>query len=520
MTTSAAPARWAERVRRTLAPHLGVDRRALAALRIALGSLLVADLALRARDLTAFYTDAGVLPRAVLIERYPVARYSIHAVSGQAEVQLALFLLAAIVALALLVGYRSRLAAAASLVLLVSLQLRNPLVLNAGDYLLRWLLFWSVLLPCGARWSVDARRRDGARPAADGVDDAGSSRQDEPSGDDDGAGARDRVVGFATAGLLLQVLAVYVVNLGWKLRGDAWPSGRAVRMVFSLEQFVVLFGDALAGHPLLLEAIGRLWLALLVVSPLLIVLRRGGRTLLVVLLVGAHLGMAVTLRLGLFPFVAVAGLLPFLPGEIWQRIEDAIGGGDAGPRGPKRNTAGPSVASTGDSSGPSTVDRAATVAAAAALVMLLLWNASSLGYLALPQTDSPVADAVRSHPDWHMFAPEPPDVDGWYRVPAETGAGDRVDALHGGSSAVAFADGSAAYPDARWRKYLSRLRGDGADGRRRHLAAYLCDRWNRSRDGSLRALRLVFVVEATRLGEEESSTPVVLGRYDCGDATP
>ena len=61
----------------------GVDVRALAAFRIGLGLLVVADLVIRGRQLRTFYTDAGVLPRGVLDEQFPVlATLSFHTVSG------------------------------------------------------------------------------------------------------------------------------------------------------------------------------------------------------------------------------------------------------------------------------------------------------------------------------------------------------------------------------------------------------------------------------------------------------
>jgi hypothetical protein len=40
-------------------------------------------------------------------------------------------------------------------VLLVSLDNRNPLILNAVDSYFRMLLFWSLFLPLGARFSVN-----------------------------------------------------------------------------------------------------------------------------------------------------------------------------------------------------------------------------------------------------------------------------------------------------------------------------------------------------------------------------
>ena len=49
--------------------RFGIDTRSLAAFRISLGLLILADLALRSRNLRAFYTDFGVLPRSAFISQ-------------------------------------------------------------------------------------------------------------------------------------------------------------------------------------------------------------------------------------------------------------------------------------------------------------------------------------------------------------------------------------------------------------------------------------------------------------------
>ncbi|MFC4551589.1 HTTM domain-containing protein, partial [Halorussus sp. GCM10023401] len=294
--------------RDALARRFGIDARALAALRISLGVLLLADLALRSRHLVAFYTDAGVLPTAVLREQAPgLARLSLHALSGAAWVQVALFLIAAAFALALLVGYRTTPVAVASWVLLVSLHARNPVVLNAGDSILRRLLFWGLFLPLGHRWSIDALRRGGVRGNA-------SDRRDADSG--------PRVASAASAALLFQVVIIYAVNAAFKLRvGRSWESGEAIRYVFSLDRLTVLLGDYLAQYPTLLGFADRVWLGLLVTSVLLVVLTGRARAAFASLFVGMHLGMALTMRLGIFPLVSAAALLAFLPPSVWDAVE-------------------------------------------------------------------------------------------------------------------------------------------------------------------------------------------------------
>src|SRR5207249_2480615 len=134
----------------------GIDLRTLALFRVMLAMVVLADLALRARDLTAHYSDRGVLPRAALIGDIGSWKPSLHFISGSATFQAMLFVLAGLVALAMLVGYRTRIATFISWVFVLSVEARNPGVFQGGDHLLYLLLFWGMLLPLGARFSVDA----------------------------------------------------------------------------------------------------------------------------------------------------------------------------------------------------------------------------------------------------------------------------------------------------------------------------------------------------------------------------
>ena len=128
--------------------------------------LLLVDLADRARLLVANYTDAGAHPRAAALTYYQHGLPSLHLMAGSARAQIALFVLAGVAAALLAVGWRTRIATFVSWFLLGSLHARNELVLDGGDHLLRYLLFWCLFLPLGARWSLDARRRGAAAEPA------------------------------------------------------------------------------------------------------------------------------------------------------------------------------------------------------------------------------------------------------------------------------------------------------------------------------------------------------------------
>jgi hypothetical protein len=479
---------------------MSIDVRALAALRIALGALLLADLALRARDLTAFYTDRGVLTRTGYVATSDPLHLSVHAASGEAWVQATLFVIAGILAVALLLGYRTTTVTVGSWLLLVSLQNRMPVVLNSGDVLLRVLLFWGMFLPLGARWSVDSHQ---------------------------GRGTPGHVLSVAGVALLLQTVLVYLVNAAFKLGGDVWLAGNGIEYVLSLGQFTVLLGDVLAPVAGWLWPLDYLWLAMLAFSWLLLGLGGRWRGLFVALFVGMHLGMALTMQLGLFPFVSIASLLPFLPATVWDGAAARLGNTSpvgAGQRGLSRLSSWLPRITVSDV--PPALGRlrsaVTTVVPLVFVVLIVLWNLQHLGLNEVVDGDvSPdetewALELTRTDQYWNMFAPNPLSVDGWVVAPGLLENGTRVDAFQNGR--LTFdrpPDVSATFPNARWRKYLSRLwRYDTVH--RDYFAAYLCDRWNRNHDTRLENVTAVYMTQQTRIdGSPEPIDRVTLAETAC-----
>ena len=96
-------------VRHKIAELWGADLRSLAAFRIGLALLLLADLINRALDLRAHYTDFGVLPRSAALALSPsIWHYSLYFWTGTPLLPAVGFLLAGLFALGLLLGYRTR----------------------------------------------------------------------------------------------------------------------------------------------------------------------------------------------------------------------------------------------------------------------------------------------------------------------------------------------------------------------------------------------------------------------------
>lgn len=482
------------RLRDAVARRLGVDTRALAALRVALAAVVLADLALRTRFLRAFYTDAGIYPRSLLAEQYgALAHLSVHALSGGPRLQVALFAVTAVAALAMLAGHRTTLATLATGLLVGSLHLRNPLVLNSGDTLLRMLFLWAVFAPLGERWSLDALRAEDA--------------------------PRERIVGVATTALLAQVVVVYGVNAVLKLRGDVWLSGEAVRQVLELDMFTVLLGDALAEFPALVVAFDHLWLAALAGSVLLVVLTGWLRAAFAALFAAMHAGMFVSMQLAVFPLVSIAALLPFLPPVFWDRVPGwrAVPGLrdlplDEYARGVERALPALAVPSLPPRAAR-WKDRAVPVLLAVALVVLLVWNAATVTPVDVPEA-GPVDE--QPEPRWSMFAPTPLTTDLWVVAPATLDGGGRVDAFHG--RAVTWdepPDVAGSYPSSRWRKYTANVRRLDDPAVSDAFADYLCTRWNDRHDTDLASVEVFVVEQEVRLGGPDPTERVELAAKNC-----
>lgn len=282
---------------------LSCDLRSLALFRVALASLIIFDLVSRARDLKSHYSDVGVLPRADFLAITGGWRPSLHLVSGSATLQGLLFSLAGIIALALFVGYRTRLMTFLSWIMLMSLQARMPILQQGGDDLLLALLFWGLFLPLGARFSVDAAL------------------------DDDVQQAPNQYFSAATAALLIQAMSVYFFSALLKSSPRWMPEGTAVESALRIEHIGTPIGAWLRQFEPLTHGLTYFVWCLELLGPFLILLPfffPWLRLLLQFLFISMHVGFFFCLRIGLFPFVSITSLLSFTPGWVWDKLGEKL----------------------------------------------------------------------------------------------------------------------------------------------------------------------------------------------------
>ncbi len=281
----------------------GCDLRSLAALRIAIASVILLDLALRLPEIDLFYTDHGLLPRSINPTPLAVFPLSVHGYAGSYAFELLLFIVAFGFAAMMLVGYRTRLATAVSWWLLASLHFRNPEIGNGGDAWLRMTLFWSLFAPLGARWSIDARRHLRLRQLP----------------------TSDTVLSMVTVALLLQPAMIYFFTALLKLQsGPEWfPDFSAIYLSLRHVYWTWPLGLWLLEFPRLLQVMTLGVFALELIGPFLLfcpVFTARIRGLTVLAFVALQLGLASTMQLYLFPWASILALLPFVPAGFWQRL--------------------------------------------------------------------------------------------------------------------------------------------------------------------------------------------------------
>ena len=201
----------------------------------------------------------------------------------------------------LAIGWQTRAAAIVAWVLSTSFANLNPNIDNAGDVIRGIVLFYLMLCPCGAVWSLDRlfERR--------------------------GMGVNDRVVvsPWPIRLLFVQLVFIYFMNGLFKLGGSDWWGGDSLHYVlcdvtltrFSFAQFPLpLWLTRTSTWTVLAWEVGfPLWVSL-----------RWTRKIALIFGVLFHIGIGVTMELGNFAPYVLTMYLPLLPWERLRRTCDQL----------------------------------------------------------------------------------------------------------------------------------------------------------------------------------------------------
>lgn len=268
----------------------------LGVVRMAFGLLMIGWTLLLASDLNVAFGTDGVVPR-------PPSRaytWGIFHVYPSESAVLVGWLVLLVAAVALTVGWQSRIAAIVVFVLIMSFERRNPVIFNSGDTVIRITALYLALSPCGAALSLDQRRRTGS---------FFSARQIRP---------------WALRLIQIQVTLIYVATVIHKLAGETWQNGTAVGYSLRQRDLLIvptpewlstslLISNALTWGTLILElAIG------------ILVWKRAWRPWVLAGGVLLHLSISLFLEVGFFSMSMFVLYLAFIPPERAEAIAKGI----------------------------------------------------------------------------------------------------------------------------------------------------------------------------------------------------
>lgn len=437
-----------------------LDTRGLAAFRIALGLILVADCLLRFRTVHLMFAADGVFPPDLLRHfQGTAAKWSLAFVSDAAWWGAAVLAAEGVAGAWLATGMHSRAATVAAWVSAMSVMRRTEPATNAGDALLLCLLFWSMFLPLGAAWSLGGR-----------------GRQTQPPG---------RVCTVASAALVLQVAAVYFAA-GIAKCNPTWFSGAAVSYALSIHDHGTALGMALSQVGWLTRPATWTVLAVELAGPLVLLLRptAAARTAVAATFILFHVVIWGTMWVGLFAPVGIAAWLALVPAAAW----DALTGGRA-------------------DSGHAASGRMASFACSVALVasaVACLQAACRGPGRPLPQPLRQAIMAAGLEQDWPMFGVIP-QQEQWVYGEAELADGRVVDLLRQGRPLQRERPdgGFASLGTHRWHKLFWVLPRDDCRVFAGPTAAALARDWN-ARHGpaeQVQSLQLRFAMRREANGD-------------------
>lgn len=375
-----------------------LDARSLAVYRIGLGLMVLSDHIMRSFDMRWFYTNSGVYPTSAIWNWVKTFRKPcIHALSGAIEWQIFLFVLAGIAAILLMLGWRTRIMTIVCWFLTISVQHRFVEINSGADIFLSGMLFWSMFVPLGARFSLDARRRP------------------------DRYSATNEVYTGGTAAMVLQILLVYAFNVLNKY-GAAWYDGTAVARALHIDQYAtplgVWFRDVLPWSTYVLT-----YTTVVIESTAFLLLfpwfKGWVRMYLVVAFWVLHIGFNSMMYLALFSPISMMAWLCIIPALAWE-----IAPGFKQWAGHMKPGLGP----------PHRMPKLLAAALIITFFALPAWpNFEKTYKWHRPGKVTRVARFMRLNQIWKMFAPAPLKTDFWWIVEARTKGGKKVDLMRDGA---------------------------------------------------------------------------------------
>jgi hypothetical protein len=457
-----------------------LDLRALAILRISLGLVLLADLIYRSKDIKAFYSAKGVLPIPTLFEHlWHPSFFSIYtSVDSEYLIQL-LFAINFFCVFCLIFGYRTRLFTVFVWLFLISLHNRNPLITQAGDNLMRMIVFWGIFLPWGYLYSIDSYRNIRAK-------------------------INYNYESFAGIAFVCQIAFLYYFSALLKNSPEWHTDFTAIYYALSLDQLVTPIGEWLYPYPELLKMMTasvyyvELLLPFLLFIPL---YNHWFRGMIIVSIIMLHVGIYATMNVGLFSATSIVSMFGLLPTPLLNALESRY----ARFFGSLRNYFNHLVLKypllkTKGKFQPPLPHPMAELFAGIFLFMVLGYNLHSVGHKILPENSLWVGELLKLNQHWGMFAPAVYKNDGWYIYEGKMPDGKKIDILRKGKDLTYERPKRVTHvvKSDRWRKYGENILMIEKSHFRPYLCNYLLNDWNENNTNKpLIHLSIIYMHEKT-----------------------
>ena len=273
-----------------------LDYRSIAFMRIGVGIVLFLDTIIRATSLKAHYTDLGVLPRTDLLSLFNNNwLISIHHMSGSLIFETIIFIVMLLVSISLIVGYKTTIATVLAWILTISVQNRNPLIIQGGDVIFRVILFWAMFLPWGKRFSLDTFLDKRKQTIA------------------------KTFVSVASIAYIAEIFMFYFMS-GILKTGAAWHNGTAIYYALSVDQFATPIGHFLLGFPALISILTFFVIYLEIYGPFLFIFpfwNNQMRMIGIILFILMQIGINTSMSIGLFGLICIVITFGLLPSTFW-----------------------------------------------------------------------------------------------------------------------------------------------------------------------------------------------------------
>lgn len=282
-----------------------LDLRSLALARVLLGVLSLYDIFRRVPDIPHFFSDSGILPRWLLLEKLQHSQWSMSLLflNGSAYWAYVWIFVGLLAAVFFILGWKTRISNALLWVIIISFQLRFPEAsTSGGDMLLRIFLFYSFFLPMNAYFSIDRV----------------ASEEDFK---------KKEYASVFTMAWIIQIILLYILTFLYKWSPVYHTTFDAVWYMLQLDHFTTDFGEWLGQHHKSTRMLSALAYGLEFIGPLLLLIplkRDFFRGVAVLSFWMFHLGIGMTLHLGNFVPICLIIWVGLIPSAWWDYASKKI----------------------------------------------------------------------------------------------------------------------------------------------------------------------------------------------------